>query len=649
MLQLHNLDKRKIRNLKTNEAQDCVCFSYDCDATSAYGMGERFDGVDRMDKRTECTIIEKFTNQGDKTYFPLPFFFCNDGHGLFVETDAAATFTLTKGHVDVSLPAGEYDAHFFYGSPKEIVSQFAKMTGAPALPPKWAFGPWISANRWNKQSDVEEQMEILRKTGYPATALVIEAWSDEATFYIWNGATYETKDGGATFTESDLAFKEPWPNPKGMIDALHAQNVKLVLWQIPALKKLDEGQACPQHDADDDYAVSNGLVVQNADGTPYRIPKQWFIGAHVPDFSFTKTRKWWMEKRRYLTDMGVDGFKTDGGEFIHDLSVRFHNGRDGVSMRNRYVADYEETYTDALNAEQTLFSRAGYLGAQKCPIHWAGDQVSTFSEMRAVLGAGLSLGLSGVPFWSFDIGGFAGALPSAELYLRSTALSVFAPVMQWHSEPLGGQFGGFETGLVNDRSPWNMAKHTDDPDVQRIALLYAHLRMNLLPELYRQARISVEANLPMMRHLVLEYPTDENAQSCHDQFMLGDLLIAPVLEEGATSRGVYLPQGRWYGFLTKEILEGGCTVEAQADRGQIPVYLRTPGVVALNLPDSMRVGGDVGNRVDTLQNLVLVASGKPNCDYQDEFGNDAVIKDGEICSGNVRVIDVKNLTFEEGF
>ena len=87
-----------------------------------------------------------------------------------------------------------------------------------------------------------------------------------------------------------------------------------------------------------------------------------------------------------------------------------------------------ERRADAIGAEQTLFSRVGYLGAQRCPIHWAGDQASTFSELRAVLSAGLSLGLSGVPFWSFDIGGFAGGLPGAELYLRATALSVFAPV-----------------------------------------------------------------------------------------------------------------------------------------------------------------------------------------------------------------------------
>lgn len=647
MIRLHNQDTKKIKNLTQRTEDGRVLFSYDCSASVAYGMGERFDGVDRMDKRTDCTIVEKFTHQGENTYFPLPFFFCNDGHGLFVQTDAAAVFTLTSGHVEVSLPAGDYDAYFLFGTPADIVSQFVDMTGAPALPPRWTFGPWVSANRWNKQSDVEEQMAKLQETGYPATVLVIEAWSDEATFYIWNGAKYEGKDGADPFGEADFSFRDPWPDPKGMIESLHQQGIRLVLWQIPALKELEPGQVCAQHDADDAYALSQELVVTNADGSPYRIPKQWFIGAHVPDFSNPKTRAWWMEKRRYLLEMGVDGFKTDGGEFIHDLSVRFHNGHDGERMRNRYVADYEETYTAAIGPERTLFSRAGYLGAQSCPIHWAGDQASTFEEMRAALGAGLSLGLSGVPFWSFDIGGFAGDMPSAELYLRSTAMAAFVPVMQWHSEPLGGQFGGVETGLVNDRSPWNIALHAGDESVLAVARFYARLRMNLLPELLRQAKISVNERRPMMRHLVYEYPADERAQRCHDQFMLGDLLVAPVLSEGANGREVYLPAGRWYSFLNGETLEGGSVVHAAASRDQIPVYLRTPGAVALNLPQDLRLGGDVGNAVDAPRNLVIAVSGEADYAFADEFGNSVKLRQGKVVSGSARVVDVTELAFAE--
>ena len=647
MTRLHNQDNRVIRNLREQIADGRSVLSYDCDATIAYGMGERFDCVDRMGKMTETTIIEKFTHQGENTYFPLPFFFCNDGHGVFVQSDEAAIFRLSAGHVEIMLPEGDCDVYFLFGTPREIVAQFVGMTGEPLLPPAWTFGPWVSANRWKSQKDVEEQLDKIASSGYPATSLVIEAWSDEATFYLWNGAEYDEKSGGEAFSADDLRFREPWPNPQTMIDRMHRMGIRLILWQIPALKQLEEGETCPQHDRDDAYALEQGFVVQNADGTPYRIPRQWFIGAHVPDFTVPELCAWWMEKRRYLLEMGVDGFKTDGGEFMHDLSTRFHNGQSGVTMRNRYVVDYEQTYTRVIGKERTLFSRAGYLGAQQSPIHWAGDQTSSYEEMRSVLGAGLSLGLSGVPFWSFDIGGFAGAMPSAELYLRSTAMATFVPVMQWHSEPLGGQFGGFDTGLVNDRSPWNIALHANDESVERVARFYARLRMNLLPELLRQAQNSVETRLPMMRHLVLDYPQDKTAQQCHDEFMLGDLLVAPVLYEGAAGRGVYLPEGQWYSFLSRETLAGGRTVLVAAGRDEIPVFLRTPGAVALNLPETLLLGGDVGNGVDRLNTPVLAISGKVDLDYSDTFGNRAILRKGEVQQANLRVLDVSTLQFAE--
>jgi alpha-D-xyloside xylohydrolase len=263
------------------------------------------------------------------------------------------------------------------------------------------------------------------------------------------------------------------------------------------------------------------------------------------------------------------------------------------------------------------------------------------------MGAGLSLGLSGVPFWSFDIGGFAGPLPSAELYLRSTAMAAFVPVMQWHSEPLGGQFGGFDTGLVNDRSPWNIALHAKDESVARVARFYARLRMNLLPELLRQAQISVSTRMPMMRHLVLDDPNDMQAQACHDEFMLGDLLVAPVLHEGATGRDVYLPIGRWFNFLTRETLDGGQTVPVAAGRDEIPVFLRTPGAVVLNLPESLLLGGDVGNSVAQFSMPVVAVSGQPDLDYSDAFGNRATLRGGEIVQANLRVLDVSALRFVE--
>lgn len=290
--------------------------------------------------------------------------------------------------------------------------------------------------------------------------MVLEAWSDEATFYIWNGAQYAAKDAKTGFAKEDFTFGEPWPDPEAMIHKMHEKGIKLVLWQIPALKELEEGRLCTQHDTDCLYAVENDLVAQKEDGTPYYIPKQWFIGSMLPDFSNPATRMWWFHKRDYLLKMGVDGFKTDGGEFVHDTNTCFYQGLDGKSARNLYAMWYEKAYMEFIGKDRILFSRAGYTGAQMTPMHWAGDQLSEFSELQSVFKAGISLSFSGVPFWIFDIGGFAVPLPNKELYLRASALAAFVSAMQWHSEPADGQFEGVlkGNGGNNDRSPWNITR-----------------------------------------------------------------------------------------------------------------------------------------------------------------------------------------------
>jgi len=264
------------------------------------------------------------------------------------------------------------------------------------------------------------------------------------------------------------------------------------------------------------------------------------------------------------------------------------------------------------------------------------------------LNAGISLGLSGIPFWGFDIGGFAGPMPSAELYLRATALAVFSPIMQWHSEPMGGQYGGMtEKDNINDRSPWNMEKQSGDPNVCATAVFFANLRMNLLPELYNQALIASEKDQPMMRHLIFDYPTDQTAVNCEDEFMLGDLLVAPIVEEGALQRGVYLPEGGWYDFWSGKRYEGQSVIEVSAALDRIPVFLREGGAVMLHLPVDGKLGDDVGNRVGDYDHFVLLTGGTvQNYSFHDSSGQFFRLSGGKLEGAIPDKITVKNLQDE---
>lgn len=600
-------------NFRAVKEDGRICYSYSCKADAVYGLGERYCGVNHKGKKLVNRVFEQFTKQGEHTYFPLPFYYASDGHGVFVDTLSEVTFSFEEEENRIELSEeAEHTVFFYYGGLREILPQFTKTTGRAILPPKWAFGVWASANRWNSQEIVEKQLVLMEEKEYPVSVVVLEAWSDEATFYIWNGAQYSSCAGEEGFCLKDFTFFEPWPDPAAMIRKIHDQGRKLILWQIPALKLLEEGRQVRQHELDCAYAEEQKLVVleksNGEEAKPYRIPKQWFIGSMVPDFSNPQTVAFWEKKRRYLIDeMQVDGFKTDGGEFIHDKEVTFYAGYDGSSGKNAYPALYEAAYQSMIGENRVLFSRAGYLGSQKTPMHWAGDQVSDFSELKAVLSAGLSLSLSGVFFWSFDIGGFAGPLPTPELYLRATALGAFVPAMQWHSEPAGGQFEEImkAAGGINDRSPWNLEAVYSDSDLMNKARFLANLHMNLLPYFYSEAQRAVRDGIPFLRPLVLDYEADEKARLCEDEYRIGDLLIAPVLTEGAAGRVVYLPQGSWYDFWTGEKIEGGVCVEKEAKPGMIPCYLRAEGAVLLNLGCTLKIGGKVSG-TGAYENLYLI-------------------------------------------
>lgn len=637
--QIIGLDHDKIKNFQETVDVDSIVIEYDCEADAVYGLGERYCSVNHMGRKLKSEVMEKFCEQGENAYFPLPFYHADDCHGVFVDTAYTVGFDFRKGHFRIEIPKdAEYRIYFIYGKPKEIIAEFVRKTGETVLPPKWAFGVWASANRWNCQKDIEEQMDYAKKYEYPINVVVIEAWSDEATFYMWNGAEYEPVDGGSFVERKNIRFAHPWPAPEQMIDMLHEKGMKLVLWQIPALKELEAGQICKQHDLDCAYAVEMGLVGMNMDKTPYKIPKQWFIGSMLPDFSNPETVKWWFAKRKYLLDMGVDGFKTDGGEFVHNTETVFYKGVSGRKVKNLYPALYEKAYTEFAGRDRILFSRAGYLGVQAAPMHWAGDQKSTFSELRSVLKAGLSLSLSGIPFWSFDIGGFAGPMPTKELYLRATALAAFVPAMQWHSEAAGGQFADIMKGTlaVNDRSPWNMSVYYgNDMELLEDAVFFANLHMNFLPYFYSEAVKCAENRMPFMKPLYLEYPDDKKVSNIEDEYMIGDLLAAPVTEEGALGRKVYLPAGIWYNFWDGSKIEGEEEIDTVVPYDKIPLYVREGAVIVLNLGESEKVGATVGNDVEWDKRLHLLVFGDgAGEEIKDENGivfriHDGVVKEAK--------------------
>lgn len=622
--------KHSVRNLKLQS---------NLKAKGIYGLGEKYNRVNQLGLEAKIYVYEHFTHQQEKTYLPIPFFFTDAGYGLFFDTNYQvnvlteqkdATVLLTLEAVTDSRK-GMDPFYLYFGEPQTMLKQYIDASGECMLPPKWSFGPWMSANGWNTQKETLEQIDKMKEYQIPASVLVLEAWSDETTFYLYNNTKYEPKGGAERLTYEDFSFDENglWPNPKEMSRILHENNVKLILWQIPVIKYMDTKDNT-QHVNDEEYAIRKGYCVKDKDGNPYRITDKWFAGSLVPDFTNQEAKDWWFSKRRFLIeDLDIDGFKTDGGEFIYDNQAVFSNGKTGEEMRNPYPNLYLEGYHEFMNqykgeGKGILFSRAGYTGAQRYPIHWAGDQMSEYVEFRSQIKAGLSAGLSGVIFWGFDIAGFAGDLPTTDLFLRSTAMAAFSPVMQFHAEPRTGQFFLEERrSWNNDRSPWNMAEVNKEPVILEIYRNYANIRMNLMPYIYNEAIYCSEQGRPMFAHLILDYPEDEKVIDIEDEYLFGrSMLVAPVIYEGATNRNIYLPKGNWYNFFSDEKYEGGREFLYECPLGEIPVFVKEGYAIALNLSERLQLADYVGNDLSSYQNFSVKTFGEcGSLEFKDDMEN----------------------------
>lgn len=547
-----------------------------------YGLGERFHAFNQRGTAPDVSVYEQYKNQGIHTYLPVPFFLSSRGYGFYLETARFSHFDLAAAHTDRWTCRADLgpDAQIicrFYASagPRENLCLFSRQVGLPTLPPAWAFGPWMSSNEWNSQDIVMEQVRLAQRHHIPATVLVLEAWSDENTFYIWNDAHYTAKPADQPLTLQDFTFPADakWPNPKAMIEELHHLGIHLVLWQIPVMKHL-EGEQHTQHDLDEAYMLHQGYHVRWPDGAPYRVRPFWFHDSLLLDTTNPAAVDWWMAKRAYLLDeLGVDGFKTDGGEHLWGRDVLFANGLrgdEGLNLyTNLYVGAYHRFASQKRNGDALTFSRSGFTGAQAFPCHWAGDENSTWEAFRASLAAGLSAGLSGIPFWGWDIAGFSGEIPTAELYLRAAGMATFCPVMQYHSE-----FNDHRRPL-RDRTPWNIAECTGRPEVIAIYRDFTQLRMRLLPYITAEARRCAETGEPLMRPLFLDWPDDLQAWQVEDQYSFGRaLLVAPVLEPGATERHLYLPAGQWVDFWDGAPVAGGQWLTVPAPLDRLPVFRR---------------------------------------------------------------------------
>jgi alpha-D-xyloside xylohydrolase len=274
--------------------------------------------------------------------------------------------------------------------------------------------------------------------------------------------------------------------------------------------------------------------------------------------------------------MGVAAFKTDYGEGVPE-DARFFDGRAGAQVHNLYPLLYNRAVFEVIREERgegLVWARSGYAGSQRYPVHWVGDSQCTFDGMAGALRSGLSLSLSGIPFWSHDIGGFFNLDPT-----RRPDTTLYIRWAQWGLLSSHSRFHG-----IREREPWYYGG-----DALRIVRDFARLRYRLLPYLWACAREASRALVPVVRPMYLEFPDDPLTPAVQHQYMLGpSLLVAPVLNQEGRCRP-YLPAGRWYDSWSGAVLEGPCHLDLTVPLDRIPLYVRQDSIIPF-APDQEYVG-----------------------------------------------------------
>jgi alpha-D-xyloside xylohydrolase len=530
------------------------------DSERFYGLGQHQHGrlnqkgavVDLVQRNTEVSI---------------PFLVSSHGYGLLwnhpgigrVELGTTATRWVCEAarQWDYWITAAE--------EPAALLRAYSEVTGRAPMLPEWAAGFWQSKLRYRTQEELLSVAREYKRRGLPLSVIVID-------YFHW------TRQGEWRFDP------DCWPDPAGMVAELEQLGVKLMVSIWPTVNPASENYA-EMEEAGLLVGTEHGLGVQLAiwdRGSAVRVPMTFYDATSPAARAYL-----WAKVKEGYYSWGIRAWWLDAcePELVPEQpeNLRYHLGP-GTEVANIYPVLHARGFHEGMQAagETEILSlcRSAWAGSQRYGVLvWSGDIDSTFEDLRRQIPAGLNIGLSGIPWWTTDIGGFKNgdiASPSfRELIVRWFQFGVFCPVFRLHGirEP-GTMIGAEQTGAPNE--VWSFG--AEQYEIIRQLLF---LRERLRPYVLDQMRVAHETGLPVMRPLFLNFPADPVSWEVEDQFLFGgDILVAPVVTEGAVEREVYLPAGAaWRDAWTGAALPGGQWLTAAAPLETIPAYVRDGGAV----------------------------------------------------------------------
>lgn len=519
-----------------------------------YGLGQHQHG--RLDNKG-C-IIELHQRN---TEVSIPFAVSSRGYGFLWNNPGLGRVELgmnaTRWVADGSRQLDYYVV--CADSPAHILERYSEVTGRTPLMPEWAAGFWQCKLRYETQDELMDVAREYKRRGLPLSVIVSD-------FFNWSHM-------------GDWRFDPTcWPDPPAMTRELEQMGVKLMVSIWPTVSPISENYL---------EMKERGLLISNERGVD---AQHVFIDHGITgpayfsyyDATHPEARQYiWDKVRRSYYAQGVkmywlDNDEPDTNPWNPD-NLRFHLGN-GVEVANIYPMMNQKAFFDGMRSagetEIVTLSRSGWAGSQRfSSVIWSGDIASTFEALQAQVTAGLNMAMSGIPWWTTDIGGFHGGDTTTpyfrELIVRWFQYGVFCPIFRLHGDrwPRRHDF----PGSGGDNEIWSFG---DEAYAVLSKLLF--LRERIKPYILEQMRTASQKGLPPMRPLLVDFPDDPTCLDVEDQFMFGpELMAAPVLTQGTRSRKVYLPAGcEWVDAWTGTVTVGGRWLDVPAPLDVVPVFFK---------------------------------------------------------------------------
>lgn len=528
------------------------------------GLGEKTGHLDRRGTGYQNWNTDSFAygTHSDPLYCSIPFYIGIHHqlvYGVFFDNSHKSFFNFGASNnrfASFSADAGEMDYYFMHGPDmRSVIRAYTYLTGRMELPPLWSIGYQQCRYSYYPDKEVLNLARTFREKDIPADTIVFDIhYMDQYKIFTWN--------------------KRDFSDPYALLQALRDMGFHVVVMCDPGIK-VEENYA-PYEEG-----IKENIFISYPDGTPYT-GQVWPGWCHFPDFSNPKSREWWKRHFQEYVSLGIEGFWNDMNEIAtwgnmlpENIEFFFEGARASMRrMRNLYgmlmaMSTYEATRQLLGGRRPFNLTRSGFAGVQRYAAVWTGDNVAYDEHMMLGIRLVNSMGLSGIAFAGYDVGGFVGDA-NAKLFARWVSIGAFSPFFRGHS-------------MINSRDsePWAYGE-----EVEQIARNYIKLRYALMPYIYSLFHDASHSGMPVQRSLAIEYPFDYKIYDIQfeNQYLFGPYILVVPVESSKDFVKVYLPEGEWYFLYDGKKYSGNSELILECPIHRLPVFVKAGGILPMQ-PD----------------------------------------------------------------